>query len=265
MPQPVAAIIPRPPRYGLVAACREVSTVDERWVPLGFVTNPEGCGVGGVKAVDCMGQVSAMTPVGGPQVNHGEPFAVYASDTCSALAYGARDFEGRARRQLELVRSYQIALEFWDGALTTADGLDNRVLTDPASDTVTSGPAHPVDALACLEQAMAVEGRGRQGMIHITPQLLTQYASHYNIATLVGNTWFSPNGHVIVPDAGYSGNGPGGVAAGSSQWIYGTDVIGLRLGEVFTTPSTLDDARNLAASMNHGRNDIVVFAEQAAA
>lgn len=264
MAEPVAAIPVRPPRFGLVAASSALGAVDERWqADRGFESVPEGCGESGVLALECEGDTAQMTVAGGQGLNAGTPFVVWAGDRCSALAFQSRDWQARARRQLEVTRSFQIARELWDGALA-AGGIDNPLLTDLTSDTVTAGAADPVDALACLEAGMAEQGFGRQGMIHMPPQLM----AHYVAASAVvrdGATFVSPMGHVVVPDAGYTGSGPGGSAAGASQWMYGTDVIALRLAEVMTVPTSLSDARDLASAMDRTVNDITVWAVQVVA
>lgn len=258
MPEPVAAVPVRPPRLGLVAAASALGSVDERWQSsLGFESVPEGCGASGVLELECEGDTAQMQVDGGQGLNRGTPFVVWAGDRCSTFGFQSRDWPARARRQLEVTRSFQIARELWDGAL----GIDNPLLTDATSDTVTSGAADPVDALACLEAGMAEQGFGRQGMIHMPPQLMAHYVSASAVVR-DGATLVSPMGHVVVPDAGYTGSGPGGSAAGASQWMYGTDVVALRLAEVTTIPTSLSDARDLAAAMNRSVNDIVVWAVQ---
>lgn len=262
--QAVAAPTPRPPRFGLVAAAPVVEDGAD-WAR-GFTFFPEGCGASGRLAVECAGNTVAMDEPDRRERVAADPFAVYAANDCeTTFGFRQADYEARARRQLETTRSYQIANELWRGDLTQApDDLENLPLTSTEGDVVTSGgPADPIDALACLEQALAQATFGRQGMVHLTPQLLTHLVGA-QVVSLVGNTYMSPNGHIVVPDAGYDGSGPGATpqAAGATQWAYATSMIGLRLGPVDVIPGSLDQARNMAAAVDRATNKVRVWATQ---
>lgn len=261
--QAVEAPTPRPPRFGIVAAAPVIGDGAD-WFA-GFKFNPEGCGSSGRVAVNCAGNTDQMDEAERrPQVE-GDPFALYASNECeTTLGFQQADYEARARRALQTTMSYEIANEIWRGDLTQgADGLVNLPLTSLEGDVVTSGAAEPIDALACLEAGLASALKGRQGMIHITPQLLTQLKGAY-VVELVGNTYMSPNGHIVVPDAGYDGSGPGvtPVPAGNSQWAYATSLISLRLGPVDVIPNTLAEARDYAAAISRPTNKIRIWATQ---
>lgn len=261
----VQAPTPRPPVYGLLAAAPTVEDPDLRWAG-GWEFQPEGCGIGGRDSIACAGNTGLMEPERGPAMVSGDPFLVWGGDACSTMGSATRDWQGRARRQLQLIESYEVASELWDGTITQADSLDNRYLAGPGvdSDTVTDGPSSPSIALACVEGALAVALRGQQGMVHVTPQLLTTLVAQQLVARQ-GNVWVTPNGHVVVADAGYSGDGPdGGAATTAYQWVYGTPIIQVRLGPVDIVPGSLDNARGLAAAMNRGVNDIVVLANRLA-
>lgn len=257
----VQAPTPRPPAYGLIAAAPVIEDPELRWAG-GWEFQPEGCGIGGRDSVVCAGNTGVMEPERGPDNVVGDPIWIWGGDACSAMGSGDRDWQGRARRQLQVLESYELAAELWDGTVTTADSLDNRFLAGAGalSDTVTNGPTAEVSALACLEQALATGLKGAQGMVHMTNQLLVHLAAA-DVLTRQGNLWITPNGNIVVADAGYSGAGPGGVAADAdSQWIYGTPIIQVRLGPVEVIPGSLDSARQLAAAMDRGVNDIVVLA-----
>jgi hypothetical protein len=183
-------------------------------------------------------------------------------DECSTFGFEARDWEGRARRQLQANESLELAAELWDGAIATAATLSNRFFSGNVawSDTVTNGPSSAVVALASLEQGMAELVNGQPGMVHCTAQALTHLVGS-NLLTKEGGLWVTPSGHIVVADAGYSGDGPGADAAdATSQWIFGTSLLQVRLGPVELIPGSIDDARNLAASMDRQLNDIVVIA-----
>lgn len=230
MRAPVAAAPPRPPRFGLLAAAPTIND-GARWEG-GWAFQPEACGTSGRVSTGCTGITDALEADYGPGIVEGDPFIVWASDRCSLLGSRNRDWEGRARRQLEATRSYEMANELWEGTVANADNLANRALTDLDSDVLTAGPATVLDALGCIEQGLAACYRGRQGMVHATPQVLAHMAQG-NLITLMGGTWVSPGGHVVVGDAGYTGNGPTGQPATiTSQWVYGTGLISARLGPV---------------------------------
>lgn len=266
MREPIAAPPAQPPRFGLLASAA-VDGSTGRWQQ-GFAFQPEACGAGGRLAVVCEGNTEAMDLPDRPGTVEGMPFLVYATDECSTFGFNARDWQGRARRQLAAIESYEVAAELWTGSLGLQDsnGDPIRSLADTSADTLTTAgtPADPVDALALVEQGIAACSRGRRGMVHMTPQLLTQLVRD-NVLRLDGTTWITPNGHIVVPDAGYPGTGPNGEAASSTQWLYGTSMISVLLSAVELIPGTLDDARSMAQALDRAVNSAVVFAERLAA
>ena len=259
---PITAPPARPPRYGLLAAAPTVADDDLRVLASGWGYQPEGCGLGGIEELACAGNVTSMVPGTRPSEINGDPVWIWASDECSTFGHEARDWEGRARRQLAAVESFQLALELWDGTIATAAGSTNWFFSGNVawSDTVTSGPSAIAIAVANVEAGLASLMSGQPGMIHMTPQVLT-HAAAQSVIRREGNVWVSPMGHVVVADAGYSGDGPGSdVADATSQWIFGSPMLQIRLGPIEIIPGSLNDARNLAASMDRQVNDITVFA-----
>lgn len=263
MRAPIQAPQARPPRYGLLAAAPTVDDADLRVLAGGWEYQPEACGLSGRDSITCAGSTQGVMDAADqrPGVLEGDPLWLWAADECSTFGFQARDWQGRARRQLAATESYELAAELWDGTVTAADGLANPYLASAAadSDTVTSAAADPVDALACIEAGLARYLRGQQGMVHVTPQLLTHLRAAQAISR-EGTVWTTSMGHIVVADAGYSGAGPGGAAAGASQWAYGTSMVQVRLGPVEMIPGTLDDARSLAAAMDRAVNNVVVVA-----
>lgn len=262
-----------PPRYSLLIAAP--SAVDGRW-EAGFEFAPEGCGSSGRTAVDCFGGTEPLDPDDNPEVVGGEPFAVWAADRCSTFGYRARDYLGRARRQLAATESFQVAEEFWEGSLNGEPSLggqviDNRPLVDPTSDTLTDGPMSPTGALALLVAGLGRCGMGRQGMIHVTPQVLEHLVAVQAIYR-DGASWYSAMGHLVVADDGYTGAGPGadgGVPASSSQWIYATSMVRIRLSPVQTVPAELPegapDPAGWPVAVDPRSNEVLVIAQRLAA
>lgn len=252
----------RPPRYGLIAAAPAwEGDDDELRMPAGWKYQPEGCGLSGRVAVTCEGSTAAMDEFDRPAQVEGAPLWVFAGDECTTTP--ERDYLGRARRQLAATESFQLAEELWTGSasLAAVPDLPNRSLARVAgeSDTLTTVANSEANALACIEAGLASALFGAQGMVHVTPQVLVHLMAQ-QLVRREGTVWVTAMGHIVVADAGYDGSGPGGVAAGASQWVYGTPMIYVRLGPVTTIPESLDDAQGWAQAMTRATNDVVVVA-----
>ena len=271
--QAVDAPPARPPRYSLLIAAPTVED-GARW-QAGVSFAPEGCGNGGRVAVDCIGGTDGLDPAENPDWVTGDAYAVWAADQCSTFGLRARDYAGRARRQLEATQSFQIAEELWSGSLVGEPILlgsgvvnENRPLNSVDSDRVTTSAETPVEALALVVGALGRCGQGRQGMIHVTPQVL-QHLIFESAVYRDGGLWYSAMGHLIVADDGYDGSGPGGEPAGSSQFIYGTSMMGVRLGEVQMVPrldETGPDGEQIGwdAAVDPATNLVTVIAQRLA-
>lgn len=269
VPAPTA----RPPLYSLLVAAPVVED-DSRWQG-GFEFAPEACSDGGRTGVECWGGTAVIDPAANPRMVGGEPFAVWAADACSTFGYRARDYVGRARRQLLAIQSFQIAEELWEGSLNGEPSMGGQViantpLTAVGSDTVTNGPTSATGALAQLVDALGQCGQGRQGMIHMTPQLLVHLAA-LGAVFRDGGLWVTPMGHIVVADDGYPGSGPGAtpVPAGASQWMYGTSMMFVRLSPIETLPNLPDDdttnPSGWPAAVDPRTNDVLVIAQRLAA
>lgn len=239
--QAVLAVPAEPPRYGLLVAAPKLPADDVVWEG-GIQWAPEQNNGGGVVAADCHGETATMTPGTNIPVSKADPFVVWAEDHCSTIGYLARDYEGRARRQLEATQSYRIANELWLGTEAQAVTLENEYLVR-APEILASGTAFsPIPALATIDQGLGQMLAGQRGMIHVSPNLLDQMDAGGGL-TQSGQIWITAMGNIIVADAGYPGTKPAG-AAGTNQWIYATPMIRYRLSEVFAR-SALDRSVNL--------------------
>lgn len=266
---PIAAPPVQPPRYGLLVAA-QTTIADGEWAIDGVTFDPEQCGNSGRVQIECRGNTAEMDANTRPASVTADPFLVYASDRCSPFGFAAADYVARATRQLEATQSFEVAGELWDGTLRDAadaeDAItDNPALTDTTSDTLTStsGEVSPVVALGMLEQGLAECSRGRRGMIHVTPQVLVALVAE-SAVRIEGGQFISPLGNIVVADAGYSGDGPGGTAAGSTQWAYATGMIAVRLSTPIITPRNITDAQELAGRLNRDDNTIDVYAQRVA-
>lgn len=274
---PVEQIQARPPLYGVLAAIPDVRDTGEiRWSE-GFSFSPDACANSGTVALNCHGNTSTLTAATRPATVDGDPFVVWAADKCSSLGslgVNTRDeFLARANRALLAGQSYEIAQELWKGTIAQAETLENNWLTSIGSDVLspTGVAMTPIGALACLDHGLGRCGKGRRGLIHVTPQLLAHLASAYVIdltAPLPGGLWLTPMGNIVVADAGYDGSPPDNLAggfAGASQWAYATSMMQIMLGppEAFAGGFSLatDQMKNLDRSLN----TVVVYAERLAA
>lgn len=231
----ISAPSPRPPKYGLVATAPTIDDQQEWHDGARFA--PEGCNASGRVAVGCRGDTTELDSNANPAVIGFDPFVVYATDWCSSFGFQSRDYKGRAQRALLAAQSFQIADELWSGSLNddATSPTDNRELVDPSSDVLTNGAVSPLDALACVEAGLASYGQGRQGMVHVTAQMLPYLVNNY-VVRLDGTTYVTPNGHLLVPDAGYDGSGPllngAPQPALTSQWMFGTSMLYLRMSDI---------------------------------
>lgn len=267
---PIPSVPAQPPRYGLLVAAGVSPMNGVRWQE-GVSWNPEECGNSGKVRVYCSGSTDPMGENG--ELNHNEivtadPFAVWASDECSPFGFQARDWSGRATRQLEATQSFQIADELWNGTLqleALADGDSDLqtggYLRDVSTITDTyENAGTPVHALGCTEQALGECGQGRRGMIHVTPAALDALVAAQAVR-IEGTQYLTPLGNVVVADAAYTGDGPGAEVAGSTQWMYATGIIAVTLEQqAKLEPGSLDNAQNLAVALNRSDNTITVRA-----
>lgn len=269
---PLAAPARRPPRRSLLATARLLGAVVEgptdadgaRW-GAGLAYEPEVCSSGGV--VDPCG-TDAKAIEDPPPLVEVEPFGVWAGYRCSTFGHAAQDYEGRARRALAACESAHVAAELWRGDEARANGWPNAFLASLDSDVVASA-ADPIEALACLDEAIAGCGCGTRGMIHATAQVATWWF-RFNLVRIDGGLVLT-NAYdtVVVIDGGYDGSGPPGApggaptpAANGSIWAYASDPVTVYLDDVTVTPA--NDVER-AASIDHSVNTVEVRAERLAA
>lgn len=263
---PIDPPVPRPPLYGVLApGLLEVVDNGVRWSD-GVEFNPEACAGGGVLRVrDCSVIVDNVETSDHEGLSVADPFALVHAEDCSTSTHRPRDLAGRARRGLAASESFWLAQALWDGYDLDGGGAEQeqRPLADLAADTVTSGPVSVTIGLARLERALGSCGRGRRGLIHVTSDVLELAIS---LGAVVRNgsgsgaVYMTAMGHLVVADAGYSGNGPNGEPADDSQWGYATSAIRVRLGAVATIPSNLDDQEQFAFALDHELNTVTVMA-----
>lgn len=261
---PVAAAPAQPPRYSLLAAAQVLDTSEDRW-QAGFAWEPEACGASGAMPATCdMDPEGRTAPAGGGR-EEGEPFYVWAADECSTLGSNARDWQGRARRQLEATQSFQIARELWTGTIAKDTGADTAYLADGLN--VLGDPFENVtEAVVNLEAWALACSQGRRVMLHMSPYAFNLYLlASENHAVLSGNIVTTPLGSIVVSDAGYPGTPPDSLADNPDEWVYATPLVQVRLDAVEVLPGNLSEARAMAQGLNRPVNTATVWAQRLAA
>ncbi len=254
-----------PPRYSLFVVARRVE--EEHRFTEGVEWLPESIGDGNISSVDggSMASVAAsVTGLTAASLLRSGPFALWDAEQASVLGAQDRNFAARVRRRLQASESFQGALELWNGAIATADGDDRQPFTSIDSDRLSGigTPLSVVASFAAMEAGLASVLGGQRGMIHCTPQILAyafQNECVLNAGSAAAPLWVTPMGHVVVADAGYTGDGPGAEAADStSQWIMGTDLVRVRLGQVTVTPGDVEDV----VGVDRDLNDVTIIARR---
>lgn len=192
---------------------------------------------------------------------HFTPFAVSATDSCSAFGFEAADYEGRARRALAARESKAVEAQWWTSKMFPANphlDASGSAPTATKPTTVAGGPFTRRLGLAQLVQALA-DHNGGVGMIHARPFLVDLWMSENMLYRGSDGKLYTEAGVMIVPGRGYPGTGPGGEAvSATSEWAFATDPVEVHRGPVEVWASEADKAAVLAKD----RNQIDVRAER---
>lgn len=247
-----------PPRVSLLTSAEVITDESSRWMA-GYSYSPEGCGNAFLETI-CPSVTVIKEQCANPGIVQFQPYVLYAADKCSAWSHQERDFYGRAERKLLAAQSYWIEHEFMLDTL----GLGNSPVASPLATTITAGAVPPYVALAALEDSIGDCSQGGRMMIHVRPGILSILASDGHIRR-EGNLWLTASDNIVVVGRGYPGTGPNGQPiTGSSEWIYATSMVQIRLGNLVYTPSK-DTSRPMdipQEAINRRTNDIVVVAER---
>lgn len=177
-------------------------------------------------------------------------FVVYLPITCSAMSMGdPEEFRGRAEIALEAVESYAVEQQLSRGL---------GVFTNPyfadAAHTLTGAGATavtPAVALSYLEEVIGLTGK--QGMIHATPPVVSQWFDQNRAFT---RSLITANGTRVVSGGGYTAATPSGrtPAAAGESWVYATGPV-----EVRHAPMNLLD---ISEVLDRSNNDVTFRAER---
>lgn len=231
----------QPPTGGLISLARRPDVdADNRWY-LGYTYRPE-IPAGQVRNRSILdGTYGADQGVGVPRDLRVEVVPVYLTviDESSTMGFKADDPAERAKRLMEANTSRLLAHELWTGEIAKLDGTPNPRLASADTTIIPGGPLAPQKAVAALVQAMADGGMG-DTMLHCDRQTGLQLPDGWkNEETL------EEQGFCVVADAGYVGTGPTGQAG---HWMYATEIVNVRLGEIELIPGefrdSIDPAKN---------------------
>lgn len=218
--------------------------LDEHWVD-GVVWTSRGCAVG--RVFEACTSTAYGADAANDMANQGrkeyQPFVIDASDRCSSFGWQKHDFIQRATEKLESVTDFQLEKEFWGGALIPG----NIKLAEGSATVLTAAAYTPINALACLENALGGAAGGGQGMIHASRQLVTTWVQSFDLERQ-GNTLYTKLGTIVVPGVGYPGTGPAGQATGVTQWAYATGLVTVLVSPIVVQPDNLGQALDRVAN-----------------
>lgn len=220
------------PRFGLRASI-PVTTDVGRW-ETGIQYVPEGCSEG-ERFGDLCTVPMDVADTSMPDAVQWDPYVLSVSETCSTFSMRPEEMAGRAERLLNMDTERQLGQELWDGTLAQATaGSVNTWLADdsqPNFEVLGTGGAEYSHALACLEQYLADNNGGQQGVIHATVQTVAHWES-FRLLRREGNMILTFKDTVVIPSPGYSGNSPDGITAVGDVWAYATDMPRIFLGDI---------------------------------
>jgi hypothetical protein len=177
------------------------------------------------------------------------PWMLELLDPESTFTWTAHDLAARGNRLLEAYTSKLLERELWTGEIKAADNLPNRVLARPitggdiltGATDVTPGvvPTSVQAAVATLMKALGDAGMG-DGMIHAPKHLGLRMPDAWRNAQT-----YEDYGFVVVTGAGYPGTGPAGTG---TNWMYVTETVNVRLGDIEVTPGEVRESINTTSN-----------------
>lgn len=247
--QPVVQPFAAAPQFGLIASSPPVSDQGNRWTG-GISYSPEGCGDGEIFGTCEYG--TDVTPATQPDTVVWWPYILSVAVECSTFSGEGPDvgeLDDRARRLLLQQQETLLGKELWEGnyAQADAEGPPNTWLAGPDADVITTTPATLTHGLDCLEQYLAENNGGKQGMIHATAQTVTQWES-FRLLRREGNRILTFKDTIVVPSPGYTGTSPTGTIGSGDIWAYATDYIRVWLDEPKVKDAT-DRSTNTAQTV----------------
>lgn len=207
------------------------------------------------------------------------PFVLTAEDRCPPFGFAEHDYKGRVIRRLEAGTPKALEVEFWSGTAAKAAPVNdpqpagaaavttNLWLAHPRATLLNPTPGTPVTmrrAFELLEQALADNGLGTQGMLHMRPEAVPYITTLRRDGALIRTL----RDNIVVPGVGYLNTGPdGSVAAAGSTWMYATGMVETWLDDKYEfTPeiagTSADPSSWMGQAIDRTTNDVVVQAHR---
>lgn len=208
---PVQPVRAEAPTAGLVTSARTPDDPnDVRWQG-GFSWRPERCFRG--SGYNPCSNNPGLVDLGGTDADlaYYMPNVFRVEDTCSTMSPQAAD--DRVRRQLEAATPYAVARELWTGDLSDAAPYEtpvganqvNQRLASLSATVITPGDLSPHMALGVIEEQARAAALGQQVYIHMPMRVFSRLGCHVRRQ---GQLWYTGGDSIVVPDPGYTGDGP---------------------------------------------------------
>lgn len=255
-----------PSKYGLLNSKTLVGDTGERWVS-GFDQASLACraNVDLVDTCNADATYDVVTRQGSGSIGDYLPFTVRATVECTTIGGLQTDWQNIALLALAECEQKAIEKEFWEGRLAQAANSDspgsnpNRYLADGSATDVTPTPGTAIKVrygLALLEQALAAAGCGGRGFIHVSRGIGSLLPVHDRDDDGVLETHL---GNYVIAGDGYSGSSTDGTpASGTTEWMYATGPVFVRLDDPFVV------SPDMRQNINTSVNTIEVAAERTA-
>lgn len=244
--------------YGLFDALRPLPSdpvLDERWPMHGVKFQPRPCRGAYRSDSDCNPTDHTTDAPACEAWVEQLPFRIYDVLQASTFDWNLVDMEAQMAERMSSIASNLFAQELLDASGSGGLSLSS-VATDPADVAFGSAAVKLSRAVAVLENELASRLRGRAGMIHMPPGMLTQAVATLDLVFTDGR-WLTPNGNVVVVDSGYvNATQPSGeaAAAATADWVYAS-------GEVFYLSTTPQFIGTAGQALNRSINEVRRFIE----
>lgn len=203
------------------------------------------------------------------------PVSLISAVECST--FGGIDVRQVASANLEETSGYALAREMLTGQAATRDAnpaaIEGENPSLQSAATVIDGPTDPLEAVGCLEQAMADATGGRRGYILVGPELVMQM---WPLLIREGGRLTTLTGTRVIVDGGFDGRPPSGVespgdespgdvclpwnsigapVAGDELWMYATASLWAGVG-----PGRMIDDVDRASNTANAREERIALA-----
>jgi hypothetical protein len=198
------------------------------------------------------------------------PFVIEGTDGCrSSLGLTVEERMARAVEALELLTPKAVEREFWSNGFTGVNTAGNRSLQNSTTTTLLAGAAvKPRRAIAALEQALADDGAGTLGAVHVTRDVLSLLRVDMADTGDSDGVIYTPGGNMLIGGVGYTGNGPAGAnqaRTAGHAWAYATGPVAVHLGPIQVSDEPSKVTGPVGVESFHTTNTLVYTAERFAA